>query len=131
MGVGLWAWPLPVDYDRDGDLDLLVSCTDVPYNGLYFFENPDGSKLPVFKKPVRLGPGIGNLSVSYVNGEPRFLVPGFELPGAMNGDFTTRKQIYPGVKVDDTLEKIRANQWKLADYDGDGNFRPGRGPWLQ
>ena len=122
LGVGLWAWPLPVDYDRDGDLDLLVSCTDVPYNGIYFFENPDGSRLPVFKKPVRLGDGIQNLSVSYVNGEPRFLVPGHELPWAMKGDFTTRKQIYPGVKVDETLEKIRANQWKLADFDGDGNY---------
>lgn len=121
LGVGLWAWPLPVDYDRDGDLDLLVSCTDVPYNGIYFFENPDGSGFPVFKKPVRLGDGIQNLSVSYVNERPRFLIPGYELPGAINGDFKTRRQIYPGVKVDDSLEKVRANQWKLADYDGDGN----------
>ena len=32
------------DYDRDGDLDLVVSCPDKPYNGLYFFENP-GDKL--------------------------------------------------------------------------------------
>ena len=121
LGVGLWAWPLPVDYDRDGDLDLLVSCTDVPYNGIYFFENPDGSGFPVFKKPVRLGDGIQNLSVSYVNERPRFLIPGYELPGAINGDFKTRRQIYPGVKVDDSLEMIRANQWKLADFDGDGN----------
>ena len=37
LGVGLWAWPLPMDYDGDGDNDLLVSCTDVPYNGIYFF----------------------------------------------------------------------------------------------
>ena len=35
LGVGLWAWPLPMDYDQDGDLDLLVSCPDVPFNGLY------------------------------------------------------------------------------------------------
>ncbi len=37
LGVGLWGWPLPIDYDRDGDLDLVVSCSDVPYNGTYFF----------------------------------------------------------------------------------------------
>ena len=40
LGVGLWAWPLPMDYDRDGDMDLVVSCPDKPYNGVYFFENP-------------------------------------------------------------------------------------------
>ena len=121
LGVGLWAWPLPVDYDNDGDLDLLVSCTDVPYNGVYFFENPDGSGFPVFKKPVRLADGVRNLSISYVDGKPRFLIPGFELTGVMRGDFESRKKIYPAVKVDDTINKIRANQWKLADYDGDGN----------
>ena len=121
LGVGLWAWPLPVDYDGDGDLDLLVSCTDVPYNGLYFFENPGGSAFPVFRKPVRLADGISNLSVSYVEGKPRFLVPGFELTGIMERDFESRKKIYPSTKVDESLEKIRANQWKLADYDGDGN----------
>lgn len=42
LGVGLWAWPLPMDFDSDGDMDLLVSCYDVPFNGLYFFENPSG-----------------------------------------------------------------------------------------
>ena len=34
LGVGLWAWPLPMDFDSDGDMDLLVSCNDVPVNGL-------------------------------------------------------------------------------------------------
>ena len=55
LGVGLWAWPMPVDYDNDGDLDLLVSCPDKPYNGVYFFENPGGdAKMPIF----RLGKNI-------------------------------------------------------------------------
>jgi len=53
LGVGLWAWPLPVDWDKDGDLDLLVSCPDKPFNGTYFFENPDGAVMPTFKPPVR------------------------------------------------------------------------------
>ncbi len=121
LGVGLWAWPLPVDYDRDGDLDLLVSCTDVPYNGIYFFENPGGSDFPVFRRPVRLADGINNLSVSHVNGKPRFLIPGYELPAAMDGDFKTRRRIYPKAIVDENVEKVRANQWKMVDYDGDGN----------
>ena len=42
LGVGLWAFPLPMDYDQDGDHDLVVSCPDKPYNGVYFFENPGG-----------------------------------------------------------------------------------------
>ncbi|TKJ19089.1 MAG: hypothetical protein CEE43_16620 [Promethearchaeota archaeon Loki_b32] len=39
LGVGLWANPIPVDWDQDGDTDLLVSTSDKPSNGLYFFEN--------------------------------------------------------------------------------------------
>src|SRR6188768_3427562 len=39
LGVGLWAWPLPMDYNGDGRMDLVVVCTDKPYNGTWFFEN--------------------------------------------------------------------------------------------
>ena len=46
LGVGLWAWPLPMDADDDGDLDLVVSCPDQPYNGIYAFENPTGRTAP-------------------------------------------------------------------------------------
>ena len=60
LGVGLWAWPLPMDFNDNGLTDLLVVCTDMPSNGVYFFENSgrlDGdSGLPVFKPAVRLGP---------------------------------------------------------------------------
>jgi hypothetical protein len=42
-----------MDWDGDGDLDLVVSCPDKPFNGIYFFENPDGPnvKMPVFRRP--------------------------------------------------------------------------------
>ena len=77
LGVGLWAWPLPMDYDGDGDNDLLVSCADVPYNGVYFFENPGAdARFPVFRPGVRVGGGIHNVQVSYVDGKPRVLSPG-------------------------------------------------------
>ncbi len=119
LGVGLWAWPLPLDYDQDGDLDLVVSCTDVPYNGLYLFENPGQSedKLPVFKSAKRLGPGLRNATVSFHQDRPRVLVPGAEIQGFPSSD-ATQKEIYPRTTL---IEggRVRANQWSYVDFDGD------------
>ncbi|SIN72186.1 Repeat domain-containing protein [Singulisphaera sp. GP187] len=120
LGVGLWAWPLPMDYDRDGDLDLLVSCPDVPFNGLYFFENPGGDpKAPVFKPPVRLGPAHRNIQPSYVDGEVRLLTPAQELVDFRGGQAAKLNRVYPQENVHDPKAKLRANQWKYADFDGD------------
>lgn len=134
LGVGLWAWPLPMDYDGDGDMDLVVSCPDKPYNGTYFFENPgsqsNSAKMPVFKPAVRLGPAIRNVQLSYVDGQPRVLSPNYEYKDFRKSGQEQRIKlpvsgtIHPGAK-------IRANQWKLADYDGDGatDLIVGIGDW--
>lgn len=121
LGVGLWANPLPMDYDQDGDWDLVVSCADVPYNGTYFFENPDGnSTWPVFKPGVRIGKGFHNTQVSFVKGETYVLGPGVayrdfrERQYGNPAELNTTKDFHPG--------KIRANQWKHCDYDGDGKL---------
>ncbi len=139
LGVGLWGWPLPIDYDKDGDLDLVVSCSDVPFNGTYLFENPGdpqsnaagAEKMPVFEPPVRLAPGVRNIAFSIADGQPRVLVPGFELTGVFDGDFETRKKLYPKTKLVDDSEKIRANQWGFVDFDGDGalDLFAGHGLW--
>ena len=77
LGAGLWAWPLPMDYDLDGDLDLVVACPDKPSNGVYLFENPDGSTFPVFKTPRRLDRATQNLQLSWTaSGEPTVMGPG-------------------------------------------------------
>ncbi|MBT3384418.1 MAG: VCBS repeat-containing protein [Prolixibacteraceae bacterium] len=130
LHVGLWAWPIPVDYDKDGDMDLLVSCPDVPYAGIYFFENPDGSTFPTFKPPVRLTDKIKYLSACYVNNEIRLLTPGEEVYIA-EGDFAKRKKIYHSDRMTDEFEKVRANQWKYVDYEGDGDLDllVGHGVW--
>ena len=39
VGVGLWGWPLPMDYNHDGLIDLIMSGSGKPYNGIYLFEN--------------------------------------------------------------------------------------------
>ncbi len=120
LGVGLWAWPLPMDYDADGDLDLVVSCADKPYNGLYFFENPGGETFPVFKPAVRIDRGMTNVQVSYVNGRPRVLGPGIEYVGFRDHRFGKGVKLPVASKIQEG--RIRANQWKYCDYDGDGRL---------
>ena len=115
LGVGLWAWPMPVDWDGDGDLDLLVDCPCKPYNGVWFFENPGGGKAPVFRAGKRVHASRRNIQVSWVDGKPRYLTPGAEV----SADLTNTIKVYPTARVEEH-QKIRANQWKYVDYDGDG-----------
>jgi len=120
LGVGLWAWPMPMDWDGDGDLDLVVSCPDVPFNGVYLFENPGGkTKMPVFKPPVRLGPALRNVRVSCVDGRPRVLTPDTEWVDFLGKGFSNNRRIAVD-KINPGPGSIRANQWHYVDYDGDG-----------
>jgi VCBS repeat protein len=121
LGVGLWAWPLPMDYDGDGDLDLVVSCADKPFNATCFFENPGGdAKMPVFKPPVVIGPGLRNCQIAHIHGQPRVTIPGYECVNFLKAGFDDRVKLPVEPKVHPT--KIRANQWKYVDYDGDGRL---------
>src|SRR5687768_6580867 len=74
LGVGLWAWPLPIDYNKDGLMDLVVVCTDKPYNGTWYFENTGEVdpqlKLPIFKPAALIGKSAPSVGISYVTGQP-------------------------------------------------------------
>lgn len=122
LGVGLWASPLPVDYDGDGDMDLLVSCSDVPFNGIYLFENTSGETFPTFEPPIKIGDPIKHIQVSYVDGTPRFLIPGEELTDLKLGLSGNHKTIFQGDIFDKLHNKIRFNQWKYVDYENDGDL---------
>ena len=119
LGVGLWAWPIPVDFDGDGRYDLVVSCPDTPYNGLYFFKNTGGdARMPVFEPGVRIGPGQKNVGSSVVKGRCRVLTPGREYPDFLHSGFEKAVSLPVGSNVH--ANPVRANQWKYVDFDGDG-----------
>ncbi len=130
LGVGLWAWPIPCDADGDGDFDLLVSCPDKPYNGVWMFENPtpagSANKLPVFKPGRRLSGTVHYVMPSYIGDSLRVLSPGVEYR-----DFTRtgteQKSILPipaKFYIPEGKQpkgpKVRHNQWRLVDFDGNG-----------
>ncbi|AWW28839.1 VCBS repeat-containing protein [Echinicola strongylocentroti] len=122
LGVGLWAWPLPMDYDGDGDMDMLVSCPDKPFNGIYYFENISGEEFPDFAPPVRLGDAIKNIQVSHTDKGIRVNVPGAELMDFRNNLAEFKERLYDADSLKKGLEKVRFNQWKMVDYDGDGDL---------
>lgn len=130
LGVGLWAWPVPCDADGDGDFDLIVSCPDKPSNGVWLFENAAGdtakNKLPVFKPARRLSATRHYVMPSYVQGRMRVLAPGQEYanfatmglqrPIALPVD----ANFYKPAGTQPKGPKVRHNQWRYVDYDGDG-----------
>ncbi|MEK6479756.1 VCBS repeat-containing protein [Catalinimonas sp. 4WD22] len=124
LGVGLWAWPLPMDYDEDGDMDMLVSCPDTPFNGLYFFEN-DGDTvegMSSFKPPVKIGPSVRNIQLSYVNGEPKVMAPGVEYQNFRDATLNSVDTLFDAELLEGQHEKIRFSQWKYVDYENDGDL---------
>jgi len=132
LGVGLWAWPIPCDVDGDGDYDLIVSCPDKPSNGIWYFRNDTGDtaqhKLPVFQPAVRLSSTVHYVMPSYVDGELRVLSPGWEYPdftsvGTANKlELPIASNFYKPQGPQPKGPKVRHNQWRYVDYDGDGQL---------
>ncbi len=134
LGVGLWAWPVPCDADGDGDFDLIVSCPDKPSNGIWLFENETGdtatTKFPIFKPARRLSQTVHYVMPSYVGDQVRVLSPGREYPKFLSSGLTGGVPLSAPDTIHTPLggapggrqNKIRHNQWRYADYDGDGSL---------
>ncbi|MCX6941155.1 MAG: VCBS repeat-containing protein [Verrucomicrobia bacterium] len=138
LGVGLWAWPLPMDYNGDGLMDLVVVCTDKPYNGTWFFENSgqvDAQlKLPIFKPAVLIGKSAPSVGISYVTGKPVvtatasakpagseiYSYRGNSFPDFLKTQFGKPQKLSVPEKILTEPGNIRQNQWQLVDFDGDG-----------
>ena len=132
LGVGLWAWPIPCDADGDGDFDLIISCPDKPSNGVWLFENASGltspNKMPVFKPARFLSKTTHYVMPSYDGESLRVLSPGTEYVNFTKTG-TAEKRLLPiEAKFHKPLgeqtkgPKVRHNQWRYADYDGDGRL---------
>ncbi|MBL9117247.1 MAG: VCBS repeat-containing protein [Verrucomicrobiaceae bacterium] len=130
LGVGLWAWPVPCDADGDGDFDLIVSCPDKPSNGVYVFENTTGdtakNKMPLFKPGKFISKTVHYVMPSYVDGGMRVLTPGFEYKNFTKTGLEEKVKLPVDAKFHKPQgkqpkgPKMRHNQWRYADYDGDG-----------
>jgi hypothetical protein len=130
LGVGLLAWPVPCDADGDGDYDLIVSCPDKPSNGVWLFENATGDtaqhRLPVFKPAKFLSRTVHYVMPSYVDGRLRVLTPGYEYSNFEQSGLQQRTALpipakfYVPEGKQPKGPKVRHNQWRYVDYDGDG-----------
>ncbi len=121
LGVGLWGIPIPLDYDQDGKMDLLVSCPDVPFNGLYFFRNISKGDQMLFDKPVQIEKGINDIRASYMNGKIRVTRHNIEYLDFPKNLFSKPVEIKVDIDPKNELESIRTNIWNYVDYDGDGD----------
>ena len=84
---------------------------------------------------MKIGRGHTNIRVSWVDDKPRILIPGVEFLNFSETQFEqTRKLPISGdfLKKHPKVRKLRANQWHLVDYDGNGKLDivAGIGDWL-
>ncbi len=124
LGVGLWAQPFPFDYDGDGDLDLVVLSGGKPDAGIYYFENTgcqgEPCKMPVFEPPVRKPGYQRNAQISILEDGYRILTPGREHPLFLDRGLDDGAPLPLATSdVHTASGRIRADQWRYADYDGD------------
>jgi len=123
LGVGLWGIPIPVDYDGDGKKDLLVSCPDTPYRGLYYFRNIGTAADPFFDKSVRIHEkGLNNIKYSEFDGKPYVLSPNVEWVDFIHDPYGSQTDIkYTGEVIAKGYRHSRSNMWTYVDWDDDGD----------
>ena len=75
--------------------------------------------MAVFKPGVRISKGMQNIELSWdAEGKPRVLSPGVEYPDFAKTGLELGKKLPLPTNIHPN--KVRANMWKVVDYDGDG-----------
>lgn len=123
LGVGLWGTPIPMDFDNDGLMDILMSCRDVPYRGVYFFRNIGTKEKPFFTKAQKLSSkAYFSTQTSYADGKTFVISAGKEFKNFKVNILDNPIEIEVDIKPGHNFKKTRSNMWSYVDYDGDGDL---------
>ena len=126
LGVGLWAWPIPYRPENGGPPDLYVSCPDKPSHGIYLFQNSGSADPLLMRAASRLSNTVHYVMPSYSHGTLRVLSPGVEYPNFLRTGLGEKKTLpvpakfYKPTGPQHKGPGVRHNQWRYADYNGDG-----------
>jgi hypothetical protein len=120
VAVGLQPRPAVLDADGDGDLDLVISCPDRPYNGIYLFTNIGSNADPLFDRAEWLGPSSKELTAADFNGDGNMdLVTN---TGYFSDFRHKRLSQFVKVAIERSYHIGRDDMWQPFDWDGDGRI---------
>ena len=120
VAVGLQPRPAVLDVDGDGDLDLVISCPDRPYNGVYQFVNIGSNADPLYDRAEWLGPSAKELTAADFNGDGNV---DLVTTGGYYSDFRRQRlsRLVP-VPLKRSYFIGRDDMWQPFDWDGDGRI---------
>lgn len=120
LAVGLQPRPAALDADGDGDLDLVISCPDRPYNGIYLFVNIGSNANALFDRAEWLGPARRELAAADFDGDGNI---DLVTSGGYYSDFRrNRLAQFVEVKLKRDYHVGRDDMWQPFDWDGDSRI---------